>query len=130
LPWQLQFIVEFNSLNKFVRDSWKEHLCKVSTNLAKWFWRRSCLKTLLTHRRTNHGRQTQGHHISSPLGHDNVLRWAHKSDNLWQTTRYYYIPNIKAVGLVVFDKKIYKDILDLKIYKILCNQLERFEQLW
>jgi len=39
----------FNSFNNFGRASCKEHPCKVTTNLAKWFKRRSCLKKLLTH---------------------------------------------------------------------------------
>jgi hypothetical protein len=48
LPWQPEYFMEFNSLNNFGRVSCKEHPCKVSTNLAMWFSRRSCLKKLLT----------------------------------------------------------------------------------
>jgi hypothetical protein len=47
--------MEFNFLKTFIRVSCKEHPCKVSTNLAKWFRRRSCLKKLLTDARTDDG---------------------------------------------------------------------------
>ena len=63
LPWQPELWVELNSLNNFGRASPKEHSCQVSWRLAKWFWRRRCLKKLLTDDR----RWTLGDHNSSPL---------------------------------------------------------------
>ena len=53
IPWQPEFSMEFNSLNNFGIASCKKHSCKVSTNLAEWLKRRSCLKKLLTHWRTH-----------------------------------------------------------------------------
>jgi hypothetical protein len=55
LPWQPEFLREFNTLNNFGRASCKGQPCKVSTNLAEWFRRRSCLKIFLMHGQTNDG---------------------------------------------------------------------------
>jgi hypothetical protein len=53
LPWQEVFFMDSYSLNNFGRTSCKEHSCRFLTNLAKWFKGRSCLKKLMTHRRTD-----------------------------------------------------------------------------
>ncbi|KAL4219914.1 hypothetical protein ACF0H5_020326 [Mactra antiquata] len=53
--------MEFNTLNNFGRASCKEHACQVSSNLAKWYWRRSRLNEKLTH-----GQWTTWCHKSSP----------------------------------------------------------------
>ena len=48
LPWQPEFLMESNSANNFWRESPKEHSCQVWFKLAQRFWRRRCLKKLMT----------------------------------------------------------------------------------
>ena len=54
LPWQPEFLMESNSVNKFQRGPPKEHSCQVWSKLAKRFGRRRCLKKLL---KTHDGRE-------------------------------------------------------------------------
>ena len=63
LPWQPEFLMESNSVNKFWWGPPKEHSCQVWYKLIRWFWRRRCLKKLLT---THNGRRTHHHPKSSP----------------------------------------------------------------
>ena len=50
-PWQLQFNMEYNSLNNFESALCQEHPYQVVSNLAKWF-RRNSLRTVDNGRRT------------------------------------------------------------------------------
>ena len=68
LPWQLEFMMESNSVNNFWRGSPKEHSCQVWSKLAQRFGRRRCLKKLLM---THDGHFTT---LKAPLEHV-VLRW-------------------------------------------------------
>jgi len=58
-------------LNNFGRGPPRDPSCEVWSKYNEWFQRRSCLKKLLMHGRTDgrtmdDGRQTMGHHKSSP----------------------------------------------------------------
>jgi len=64
----LSFFIIFNYFYNFDCASCKAQPCIVSTNLVKWF-RRSCLKNLLTDGRTDGGRHKMDQHKSSHWEH-------------------------------------------------------------
>jgi len=49
-------------LNNFGRETPMDHSCEVCLKSIKWFQKRSRLKKLLTHGRTDDRRRTMGHH--------------------------------------------------------------------
>ena len=112
----------WNGLNNFDRRPPRDHSCEVWSKSNKRFQRRCCLKKLLTdgrtHGRTDYGQRTPDIEGSQKLTERFVLRWAKNGRS----------------GPCSFGQedfwKLYFENLSFDPVTYLCNQLERFEQLW
>ena len=105
-------VMELNSLDNFCKASPKEHPYKVSSRLAQWFRRKTCLKKLLTDDRR---RTTDAWYRAITIAHSEhfVLRWANNGKFYtggprWPWIAYlnFWEDHIKFFFLVAFREEL------------------------